>query len=144
MCRARTGTPKQPYGIQNLIMQMKMTMRMGIAMLVLGASLAASGAHATRAVDCGQLDAATSGPDDNFRPPASGTVIGTGRAYFYSAPDAQCMTKRTFIVPGDSVTVYKSHGRWYNIMYVNGKTGDDFEGWVEQGRVRLDGRYGAQ
>lgn len=125
-------------------MQMKMTMRMGIAMLVLGASLAASGAHATRAVDCGQLDAATSGPDDNFRPPASGTVIGTGRAYFYSAPDAHCMTKRTFIVPGDSVTVYKSHGRWYNIMYVNGKTGDDFEGWVEQGRVRLDGRYGAQ
>ncbi|CAR54014.1 bacterial SH3 domain protein [Burkholderia cenocepacia] len=125
-------------------MQMKMTMRMGITMLVLGASLAASGAHATRAVDCGQLDAATSGPDDNFRPPASGTVIGTGRAYFYSAPDAQCMTKRTFIVPGDSVTVYKSHGRWYNIMYVNGKTGDDFEGWVEQGRVRLDGRYGAQ
>ncbi|MEB2501151.1 SH3 domain-containing protein [Burkholderia cenocepacia] len=123
---------------------MKMTMRMGIAMLVLGASLAASGAHATRAVDCGQLDAATSGPDDNFRPPASGTVIGTGRAYFYSAPDAQCMTKQTFIVPGDSVTVYKSHGRWYNIMYVNGKTGDDFEGWVEQGRVRLDGRYGAQ
>ncbi|HDR9871647.1 hypothetical protein [Burkholderia cenocepacia] len=123
---------------------MKMTMRMGIAMLVLGASLAASGAHATRAVDCGQLDAATSGPDDNFRPPASGTVIGTGRAYFYSAPDAHCMTKRTFIVPGDSVTVYKSHGRWYNIMYVNGKTGDDFEGWVEQGRVRLDGRYGAQ
>ncbi|SOT42096.1 putative exported protein [Burkholderia cenocepacia] len=125
-------------------MQMKMTMRMGIAMLVLGASLAASGAHATRAVDCGQLDAATSGPDDNFRPPASGTVIGTGRAYFYSAPDAHCMTKQTFIVPGDSVTVYKSHGRWYNIMYVNGKTGDDFEGWVEQGRVRLDGRYGAQ
>ncbi len=125
-------------------MQMKMTMRMGIAMLVLGASLAASGAHARRAVDCGQLDAATSGPDDNFRPPASGTVIGTGRAYFYSAPDAHCMTKRTFIVPGDSVTVYKSHGRWYNIMYVNGKTGDDFEGWVEQGRVRLDGRYGAQ
>lgn len=58
--------------------------------------------------------------------------------------DAQCITKRTFIVPGDSVTVYKSHGRWYDIMYVNGKTGDDVEGWVEQGRVRLGGQYGAQ
>ncbi|SDR49372.1 hypothetical protein SAMN05443026_4808 [Burkholderia orbicola] len=123
---------------------MKMTMHMGIALLVLGASLGANGAQAKSTVDCGKLDAATSGPDDNFRPPASGTVIGTGRAYFYSAPDAQCITKRTFIVPGDSVTVYKSHGRWYDIMYVNGKTGDDFEGWVEQGRVRLGGQYGAQ
>ncbi|MBJ9966843.1 SH3 domain-containing protein [Burkholderia seminalis] len=123
---------------------MNMSMRACIAMLAIGASLVANGAQAKSAVDCGKLDAATSGPDDNFRPPASGTVIGAGRAYFYSAPDAQCMTKRTFIVPGDSVTVYKSHGRWYNIMYVNGKTGDDFEGWVELGRVRLDGQYGAQ
>ncbi|WP_404824049.1 SH3 domain-containing protein [Burkholderia seminalis] len=125
-------------------MRMNMSMRACIAMLAIGASLVANGAQAKSAVDCGKLDAATSGPDDNFRPPASGTVIGAGRAYFYSAPDAQCMTKRTFIVPGDSVTVYKSHGRWYNIMYVNGKTGDDFEGWVELGRVRLDGQYGAQ
>ncbi|WP_321859990.1 hypothetical protein [Burkholderia cenocepacia] len=123
---------------------MKMTMRMGIAMLVLGASLGANSVHAKSAVDCGKLDAATRGPDDNFRPPASGTVIGTGRAYFYSAPDAQCITKRTFIVPGDSVTVYKSHGRWYNIMYVNGKTGDDFEGWIELDRVHLGGQYGVQ
>jgi hypothetical protein len=118
-------------------MKMKTTMLIGIAMLAIGA-------QAANAVDCAKLDAATSGPDDNFRPPASGTVIGAGRAYFYSAPDAQCMTKRTFIVPGDSVTVYKPHGRWYNIMYVNGKTGEDFEGWVEQGRVRLGGQYGAQ
>lgn len=125
-------------------MQMKATMRIGVAMLVLGASLGANGTHAKSTVDCGKLDAATSGPDDNFRPPASGTVVGAGRAYFYSAPDAQCMTKRTFIVPGDSVTVYKSHGRWYNVMYVNGKTGDDFEGWIEQGRVHLGGQYGAQ
>ncbi|CAD9223989.1 conserved exported hypothetical protein [Burkholderia cenocepacia] len=124
--------------------KMKMTMHMGIALLVLGASLGANGAQAKSTVDCGKLDAVTNGPDDNFRPPASGTVIGTGRAYFYSAPDVQCITKRTFIVPGDSVTVYKSHGRWYDIMYVNGKTGDDFEGWVEQGRVRLGGQYGAQ
>ncbi len=125
-------------------MRMNMWMRTCIALLAIGASLVANGAQAKSAVDCGKLDAATSGPDDNFRPPASGTVIGAGRAYFYSAPDARCMTKRTFIVPGDSVTVYKSHGRWYNIMYVNGKTGDDFEGWVELGRVRLGGQYGAQ
>lgn len=125
-------------------MQMKTTMHIGIAMLVLGASLGVHGAHAKNSVDCGKLDAVASGPDDNFRPPASGTVVGAGRAYFYSAPDAQCVTKRTFIVPGDSVTVYKSHGRWYNVMYVNGKTGNDVEGWVEQSRVHLGGQYGAQ
>ncbi|HHX4057125.1 MAG: hypothetical protein ACN6QT_00755 [Burkholderia contaminans] len=123
---------------------MKMTKRIAIAMLAIGACVGTNGAYAKNAVDCTKLNTATSGPEDNFRPPASGTVIGAGRAYFYSAPDAQCMTKRTFIIPGDSVTVYKSHGRWYNIMYINGKTGEDFEGWVEQGRVRLDGQYGAQ
>ncbi|RQT14438.1 hypothetical protein [Burkholderia contaminans] len=123
---------------------MTTTMRIGIAMLAIGACVGTNGAYAKNAVDCAKLDAATSGPDDNFRPPALGTVIGAGRAYFYSAPEAQCMTARTFIIPGDSVTVYKSHGRWYNIMYINGKTGEDFEGWVEQGRVRLDGQYGAQ
>ncbi|WP_269502061.1 hypothetical protein [Burkholderia sp. IMCC1007] len=113
-------------------------------MLVTGASVGAHGAQPKGAVDCRQLDEATSGPDDNFRPPASGTVIGVGRAYFYSAPDAQCIKKRIFVIPGDSVTVYKPHGRWYNVMYVNGKTGSDAEGWVEQDRVRLGGQIGAQ
>lgn len=41
------------------------------------------------------------------------------------------MMKWIFIVFGDLVIVYKLYGCWYNIMYVNGKIGDDFEGWVE-------------
>ncbi|OXI35834.1 hypothetical protein [Burkholderia aenigmatica] len=125
-------------------MRKTMPIRTCIAMLAIATGLGATGAHAKNAVDCAQLNAATSGPDDNFRPPASGAIVGVGRAYFYSAPDAQCMTKRTFLIAGDWVTVYKSHGRWYNIMYMNGKSGEDFEGWVEQGRVRIDGQDGAQ
>lgn len=60
---------------------------------------------------------------------------------FYAAPDSQCMTKRTFIVPGDSVTVYKPYKNWYQVMYINSKTGEDFEGWVEEGRLRLGARW---
>ncbi|CAJ3480502.1 Uncharacterised protein [Burkholderia pseudomallei] len=52
------------------------------------------------------------------------------------------MTKRTFIVSGDAVTVYKPYKRWYQVMYVNNKTGEDVEGWVEEGRLRLGGPLG--
>lgn len=65
-----------------------------------------------------------------------------GAPIFHSAPDAQCVTRRTFIIPGDSVTVYKPYKGWYQIMYVNGKTGEDFEGWVEAGRLSLGGTLG--
>ncbi|MBF3412659.1 hypothetical protein ACGY7B_04795 [Burkholderia pseudomallei] len=99
-------------------------------------------AHANDSVECRQLNAAKSGPDDNFRPPLSATVTGSGRAYFYSAPSSQCITKRTFIVPGDIVTVYKPYKRWYQVMYENNKTGEDVEGWVEEGRLRLGGHLG--
>ncbi|MGU7770440.1 hypothetical protein ACV229_09700 [Burkholderia sp. MR1-5-21] len=110
--------------------------------LALCASFTATYAHAEGPVDCGKLDEAASGPDYNFRPPLSATVIGSGRAYFYSAPAAQCMTKRTFIIPGDSVTVYKPYKKWMLIMYVNGKTGEDFQGWIEESRLDLGGHLG--
>jgi hypothetical protein len=105
--------------------------------LALCTSLATTCAHANDLVDCRQLDAAAGGPDDNFRPPVSATVTGQTRANFYSAPAAQCKMKRTFLVPGDVVTVYKPYKSWYQVMYVNKRTGDDFEGWIEQGRLRL-------
>ncbi|PMS38804.1 hypothetical protein B0G57_102441 [Trinickia symbiotica] len=113
----------------------------GGAILVFCASFPTTYAHAEGSLDCQKLNAATSGPDDNFRPPASATVTGSGRAYFYSAPAPQCLTKRTFIVPGDVVTVYKPYKTWYQVMYVN-KSGEDFQGWVEEGRLRLDGQLG--
>ncbi len=114
----------------------------GGAVLALCASLATTYAYAEGSLDCRKLNEAASGPDDNFRPPASATVTGSGRAYFYSAPASQCLTKRTFIVPGDVVTVYKPYKTWYQVLYVNKKTGDDFEGWVEEGRLHLDGQLG--
>ncbi|MFG6892057.1 hypothetical protein ACGYTX_08210 [Burkholderia pseudomallei] len=113
-----------------------------IVTLALCASFATSHARAEVSVECRRLAKATGGPDDNFRPPLSATVTGTGRAHFYSAPASQCIEKRVFLVPGDTVTVYKSYKTWYQVMYVSGKTGEDFEGWVEEGRVRLGGHLG--
>ncbi|AOI61952.1 hypothetical protein [Burkholderia diffusa] len=93
-------------------------------------------------VDCAKLGKSTGGPDDNFRPPVMATVIGTGRAYFHSAPESKCINKRLFIIPGDNVTVYKPYKNWYQVMYVNNKTGEDFEGWIEDRHLRLGGTVG--
>lgn len=93
-------------------------------------------------MDCEKLGNATGGPDDNFRPPLTATVIGDGRAYFHFAPASECITKRLFIIPGDDVTVYKPYKNWYQVMYVNSKTGEDFEGWIEDRRLRLGGTVG--
>jgi hypothetical protein len=116
--------------------------RVAIVILALCASLATSYAHAGGVDECRQIARDAGGPDDNFRPPLSATVIGSGRAYFYSAPASQCISKRTFLVPGDAVTVYKPYKKWYQVMYVSGKTGEDFEGWIEQGRLRLGNHLG--
>ncbi|AHI68406.1 hypothetical protein [Burkholderia thailandensis] len=117
-------------------MAQKLSMSVWGAGLALCAGFAATNVHAKDAVDCRRLNSATSGPDGNFRPPLSATVTGSGRAYFHSAPASACVTRRIFVVPGDIVTVYKPYQHWYQVMYVNGKTGEDFEGWVEESRLR--------
>lgn len=136
-----------PKEMQKTVRRDRPTMAMKIAASRWGTILAVCAsfvmyAHAKDPVGCRQLNEAASGPDDNFRPPLSATVTGRGRAYLHSAPVSQCMTKRTFIVPGDIVTVYKPYKRWYQVMYVNNKTGEDFEGWVEEDRLRLGDHLG--
>ncbi|VVE59289.1 hypothetical protein PAN31117_05243 [Pandoraea anapnoica] len=54
------------------------------------------------------------------------------------------MTKRIFIIPGDGVTVYKPYKNWCQVMYINRKTDEDFEGWIEGRRLRLGGTTGAE
>ncbi|CFL01744.1 hypothetical protein [Burkholderia pseudomallei] len=120
----------------------KTSHRAAIVILALCVSFATSDAHAEASAECHRVAEATNGPDENFRPPLSATVTGSGRAYFYSAPAPQCIEKRTFLVPGDTVTVYKPYKNWYQIMYMNGKTGEEFEGWVEEGRLRLGDHLG--
>ncbi|WP_019936587.1 hypothetical protein [Bordetella sp. FB-8] len=116
--------------------------RAAIIILALCANLAAPHTSAASAQGCQRLAKNTGGPDGNFRPPLSATVTGSGRAYFYSAPASRCISKHTFLIPGDTVTVYKPYKKWYQVMYVNGKSGEDFEAWLEEGRLRLGGPLG--
>jgi hypothetical protein len=108
------------------------------------ASVATPFAHAAGAQECGHLATVAGGADDNFRPPLSATVTGSGRAYFHTAPAAECVSKHTFLIPGDTVTIYKPYKNWYQVMYTNNKTGEDFEGWIEQGRLQLGKPYGGE
>ncbi len=80
------------------------------------------------------------GPEDNFRPPLEGEVIDKGRAYFHSAPRADCVTG-VFVIPGDFITVYKPSGEWLNVMYV-ARDGKETSGWLLEKRVRLRQAYG--
>lgn len=113
------------------------------AILLLCMAFATTYAHGKESVDCRGIGEAAGGADDNFRPPLSARVTGQGRAYFYSAPDPRCMTKRVFIIPGDEVTVYKPFKDWYQIMYVSKRKSEDpFEGWVKADRLRLGDHLG--
>jgi len=106
---------------------------------VLGAISATAGAAGFSCVD---LNSQTAGPDQNFRPPVSGEVIGRGRVALYSAPSKSCRNPQVAMARGESLTVYKPYKDWLNVMYVS-KGGQDFTGWVRSSRVRLGGRYGA-
>ncbi len=122
-------------------MQKKVKIPLWAATLVLCASVVTTHVHAQDQTVCHRLNEAAGGVEGNFRPPATATVVGSGRAYFYSAPVATCAMKQTFIVPGDTVIVYKPYKHWYQVMYVD-KAGQDFEGWLEEKRLHLTGQLG--
>ncbi|MBF4067501.1 hypothetical protein LRP79_00085 [Burkholderia pseudomallei] len=126
---------------KRMAMITKLMSKWGLVLAVC-ASVGTSCACAHESAACRQLSEVVGGPDDNFRPPVSATVVGSGRAYFHSAPAPECLIKQTFIVPGDAVTVYKPYKKWYQVMYTNGKTGRDVEGWIEEERLRLGGPLG--
>ena len=67
-------------------------------------------------------------------------MIDKGRAYFHSAPRADCVTG-VFVIPGDFITVYKPSGEWLNVMYV-ARDGKETSGWLLEKRVRLRQAYG--
>ena len=100
-------------------------------------------AHAGEApVDCAALDEKANAEAGSYRPPVEGKIIGQGRAYFHSAPNSACITRKVFVVPGDGLTVYAStEDGWAQVMYI-AKDGDDFTGWLEENRVELGQHYG--
>ena len=72
-------------------------------------------------------------------PPLEAKVIGAGRLYFYSAPDARCPIAGLFVVPRDLLVVYsQTQDGWSSVVYFDGESGDD-SGWVRSARLKTLG-----
>jgi hypothetical protein len=65
-------------------------------------------------------------------------VTGKGRLHFHSAPSGQCRTE-VFVIPGDAVDVIEEYEGFSHATYVNPKTGDTADGWVESDRLKPNG-----
>lgn len=74
-----------------------------------------------------------------LNPPASHKVIGEGRLYFYTVPNESCRSKYVFVIPGDELTAYTEFKGWYSVMYINPKTGKNYDGWVRSERLKMIG-----
>ncbi|GAA5166514.1 hypothetical protein GCM10025770_23750 [Viridibacterium curvum] len=112
-------------------------MRVAAVFVLIGAVL---GAQASESSECERIDSRGQ-RSVGFHPRLSATVSGVGRAWLYAAPTEKCKTKR-FIVPGDSVTVYTPYKGWFHVMYINVSTGEDFEAWVKEDRLKITGDLG--
>lgn len=94
------------------------------------------------AFDCEKFNISIKGKEDLIPGHQSGrVVIGSGRLYFYSAPNEDCKIKDLFIVPGDKVDAYSDLGEYTSIQYFSNKLGDIVDGWVHTNRLRATG-YG--
>lgn len=74
-------------------------------------------------------------------PALSYEVAGTGRLYFHSAPNGQCLLRDTFVIPGNRLVANEEQGNWTWVSY-SGKNGNIAEGWVETGRLKFTGTAG--
>ena len=102
---------------------------------------ATSASHADQGT-CDRLSKQAENEQIHFSPVEGYKVVGEGRLYFHSAPDAKCRTKDVFVVPKDRLVGYSEYKGWYSVMYVNPKTGEDFEGWVDSRRLESTGTMG--
>jgi hypothetical protein len=75
-------------------------------------------------------------------PRAAYKVIGKGRLFLHSAPHEDCRLKDVFVIPGDDLIAYSDYKGWYSVMYMNPKTGEDFQGWVDSKRLNYTGDIG--
>jgi hypothetical protein len=93
-------------------------------------------------VNCGKVHKQAEQGSAGFYPRRSYSVEGKGRIYFHTAPDTRCRTKDIFVIQGDSLVVYSSFDGWYEVMYINPKSGEDYSGWVRSERLKFSGTIG--
>lgn len=71
-------------------------------------------------------------------------VAGSGRLHFHTAPDARCIDKQVFVIPGDLLTGYsivEGSKEWVFVMYIK-KNGMTVNGWVKADRLKFTGASG--
>jgi len=90
-------------------------------------------------VDCQSLATEANEKSAAFHPPEAHVVQGSGRLYFFSAPNSLCKIPAVFVISGDQLVVYSEQGNWYQVMYLNPKTLNVYEGWVEKTRLKYQG-----
>ncbi|WP_244146539.1 hypothetical protein [Paraburkholderia sp. BCC1876] len=90
--------------------------------------------------NCEQLNAVASKDATRIPSDAAGrTVIGKGRLQFYSAPDLSCKIDGVFVVEADSVDAYADYGKFTSVVYLNSKSKNLVNGWVDSDRLKPNG-----
>lgn len=72
-------------------------------------------------------------------------VAGEGRLYFHTAPNAACINKKVFVIPGDYLSAHTVAGKnaeWVSVNYM-AKDGEDYSGWVKADRLKFTGASGS-
>jgi hypothetical protein len=67
-------------------------------------------------------------------------VTGVGRLPFLYAPSDECEMKGVFVIPGDELVPQDDYADFTSVTYVNPKTGEKVEGWVERRRLAKNGK----
>ena len=88
---------------------------------------------------CNAIAANAQDAQIRLNPPSTYQVAGKGRLYFYTAPDKSCRSKDIFVIPNDKLVVHAEFKGWYSVMYINPRTGKDYDGWVRSERLKLVG-----
>jgi hypothetical protein len=109
-----------------------------LALVAFGALLTCT-REATADISCSEVSKQAEKEQSLINPVSGFKVIGTGRLYFYSAPDGHCRLRDVFLVPGDEITAYDEFMGWLDVMYTNPKTSEDYEGWVDSKRLKFIG-----
>ena len=109
--------------------------------LVMILMTAASASYADQSI-CDRLLTQPENEQMHFSPIEGYKVVGEGKLSFHSAPDAKCRTNDVFVIPKDHLVGYSEYKGWYSVMYVNPKTDEDFEGWLDSRRLESTGTMG--
>ncbi|MEA9390197.1 hypothetical protein SJI19_06480 [Acerihabitans sp. TG2] len=81
--------------------------------------------------ECDEINAKSESSQSYVDGEQSGYIVsGSGRLYFYDAPDEKCINKKIFLIKGDLVNVYAEFNGFSSVMYFK-KNGETVEGWLK-------------